>query len=254
MKGLRAKVDKNELPPYRFVEINGLRLPSPDHAYSVSFFWSHFGQGQQEEEEAIIVWHFSCNVNLKVLILISRPCSFLGTRKVQMFPKSINHEWKVPYVEGCEERAHFALPNEEIMTFHSGLWLVFLSMRLGTLVRDSICNTDMSWNWLITCVQVLHEALTGQHVGWRRALQSLDARFSETKPLKGMNARPCILLVDELDLLVTRNQSVLLLACLFCLRKCVLYVLTWMRFFVLLSNAETDQVCSDLCFAFSGTV
>lgn len=38
MKGLRAKVDKNELPPYRFVEINGLRLPSPDHAYSVSFF------------------------------------------------------------------------------------------------------------------------------------------------------------------------------------------------------------------------
>jgi hypothetical protein len=63
-----------------------------------------------------------------------------------MFPKSINHEWKVPYVEGCEERAHFALPSEEIMTFHSGSWLVFLSMRFGTLVRDSICNTDMSWN------------------------------------------------------------------------------------------------------------
>lgn len=174
--------------------------------------------------------HFSCNVNPKILILISRPCSFLGTRKVQTFPKSINHEWKVPYVEGCEERAHFALPNEEIMTFQSGSWLVFLSMRFGTLVRDSICNTDMSWNWLITCVQVLHEALTGQHVGWRRALQLLDARFSETKPLKGMNARPCILLVDELDLLVTRNQSVLLLACLLCLRKCVLYVLTWMLF------------------------
>lgn len=35
MKGLRAKVDKDELPPYRFVEINGLRLPSPEHAYTV---------------------------------------------------------------------------------------------------------------------------------------------------------------------------------------------------------------------------
>lgn len=57
-------------------------------------------------------------------------------------------------------------------------------------------------------MQVLHEALTGQHCGWRRALQFLDARFSDTKPLKGVHARPCILLVDELDLLVTRNQSV----------------------------------------------
>ncbi|KAG0609829.1 hypothetical protein M758_7G017000 [Ceratodon purpureus] len=90
MKGLREKVDKGELPPYRFVEINGLRLPSPEHAYTV-----------------------------------------------------------------------------------------------------------------------LHEALTGQHCGWRRAVQYLDARFSDSKPLKGVNARPCILLVDELDLLVTRSQSVL---------------------------------------------
>jgi hypothetical protein len=57
-------------------------------------------------------------------------------------------------------------------------------------------------------VQALHEALTGQHCGWRRALQSLDARFSDSKPLKGVHARPCILLVDELDLLVTRSQSV----------------------------------------------
>jgi hypothetical protein len=35
MKGLRSKVDSGELPPYRFVEINGLRLPSPEHAYTV---------------------------------------------------------------------------------------------------------------------------------------------------------------------------------------------------------------------------
>lgn len=28
-------MDNGELPPYRFVEINGLRLPSPEHAYTV---------------------------------------------------------------------------------------------------------------------------------------------------------------------------------------------------------------------------
>lgn len=55
---------------------------------------------------------------------------------------------------------------------------------------------------------MLHEALTGQHCGWRRALQYLDARFADKRPLQGLNARPCILLVDELDLLVTRSQSV----------------------------------------------
>jgi hypothetical protein len=57
-------------------------------------------------------------------------------------------------------------------------------------------------------VQALHEALTGQHCGWRQALQSLDARFSDSKPLKGVHARPSILFVDGLDLLVIRSQSV----------------------------------------------
>lgn len=38
MKGLRRKVDNGELPPYRFVEINGLRLASPEHAYTVCLF------------------------------------------------------------------------------------------------------------------------------------------------------------------------------------------------------------------------
>ncbi|CAM6118357.1 unnamed protein product [Calypogeia fissa] len=90
IKELGSKVELGELPPYRFVEINGLRLPSPEHAYTI-----------------------------------------------------------------------------------------------------------------------LHEALTGQHVGWKRALQYLDERFSKSEPGKGVDARPTVLLVDELDLLVTRNQSVL---------------------------------------------
>ncbi|KAH7405180.1 hypothetical protein KP509_15G059900 [Ceratopteris richardii] len=56
---------------------------------------------------------------------------------------------------------------------------------------------------------VLHEALTGQHVSWKKALQLLDERFSNPKPSKRTDMRPCILFIDELDLLVTRNQSVL---------------------------------------------
>ncbi|BBN09249.1 hypothetical protein Mp_4g18200 [Marchantia polymorpha subsp. ruderalis] len=90
IKELESKVDAGELPAFRFVEINGLRLPSPDHVYTV-----------------------------------------------------------------------------------------------------------------------LHEALTGQHLGWKKALEFLDERFSSSKDLKGADARPCVLLIDELDVLVNRNQSVL---------------------------------------------
>ncbi|KAL9233656.1 hypothetical protein vseg_008622 [Gypsophila vaccaria] len=57
--------------------------------------------------------------------------------------------------------------------------------------------------------RVIYEALTGHRVGWKKALQLLNERFSEGKQIgKGEN-KPCILLIDELDLLVTRNQSVL---------------------------------------------
>ncbi|XP_074292511.1 origin of replication complex subunit 1B-like [Silene latifolia] len=57
--------------------------------------------------------------------------------------------------------------------------------------------------------RVIYEALSGHRVGWKKALQFLNERFSEGKRVgKGEN-KPCILLIDELDLLVTRNQSVL---------------------------------------------
>ena len=57
-------------------------------------------------------------------------------------------------------------------------------------------------------LQVLYEALTGHHVGWKKALQLLDERFCNPKPSRRADTRPCILFIDELDLLVTRNQSV----------------------------------------------
>ncbi|KAJ7557482.1 hypothetical protein O6H91_05G128300 [Diphasiastrum complanatum] len=56
---------------------------------------------------------------------------------------------------------------------------------------------------------MIHEALTGEHIGWKKALQKLDKRFSQIVSSSSVDGRPCILLVDELDLLVTRNQSVL---------------------------------------------
>lgn len=56
--------------------------------------------------------------------------------------------------------------------------------------------------------KVLYEALTGHRLGWKKALHLLNQRFSESKHSSKDN-QPCVLLVDELDLLVTRNQSVL---------------------------------------------
>ncbi|CAL9225368.1 unnamed protein product [Arabidopsis halleri] len=56
---------------------------------------------------------------------------------------------------------------------------------------------------------VIYEALSGHRVRWKKALQSLNERFAEGKRIGKEEGKPCILLIDELDLLVTRNQSVL---------------------------------------------
>ncbi|XVF04701.1 hypothetical protein REPUB_Repub05bG0107700 [Reevesia pubescens] len=57
--------------------------------------------------------------------------------------------------------------------------------------------------------RVIYEALTGHRDSWKKALQLLNERFSDGKKISKEDDRPCILLIDELDLLVTRNQSVL---------------------------------------------
>ncbi|XP_055827820.1 origin of replication complex subunit 1A-like [Solanum dulcamara] len=56
---------------------------------------------------------------------------------------------------------------------------------------------------------VIYEALNGHKVGWKKALHSLNERFSNVAKCSKEENRPCILLIDELDLLVTRNQAVL---------------------------------------------
>lgn len=57
--------------------------------------------------------------------------------------------------------------------------------------------------------RVIYEALSGHRVSWKKALHFLNERFSEGKQIGKAENKPCILLIDELDLLVTRNQSVL---------------------------------------------
>ncbi|KAL2557223.1 Origin of replication complex subunit 1A [Forsythia ovata] len=56
---------------------------------------------------------------------------------------------------------------------------------------------------------VIYEALSGHRVGWKKALHSLNDRYSNETKCRKEEIRPCILLIDEFDLLVTRNQSVL---------------------------------------------
>lgn len=111
MRNLRAKVDAGHIRPHCFVEVNGLKLVSPENIYRV----------------------------MKVLI-----------------------------------------------------WLD--------------CNLDY-YLWCFIFFQVIYEALTGHRVNWKKALQLLTKRFSDVKNCQE-DDRPCILLIDELDLLVTRNQSV----------------------------------------------
>ncbi|KAL8241431.1 hypothetical protein R6Q59_014785 [Mikania micrantha] len=57
--------------------------------------------------------------------------------------------------------------------------------------------------------RVIYEALTGHRVSWKKALNLLNDKFSNGIKSSKDDDRPCILLIDELDLLVTRNQSVL---------------------------------------------
>ncbi|KAJ0550927.1 putative chromatin regulator PHD family [Helianthus annuus] len=57
--------------------------------------------------------------------------------------------------------------------------------------------------------RVIYEALTGHRVSWKKALNLLNDKFSNGVKSSKDDDRPCILLIDELDLLVTRNQSVL---------------------------------------------
>ncbi|PIN25945.1 Pre-initiation complex, subunit CDC6, AAA+ superfamily ATPase [Handroanthus impetiginosus] len=55
---------------------------------------------------------------------------------------------------------------------------------------------------------VIYEGLSGHRVRWDKARNLLNERFSDENKC-GKDTRPCILLIDELDNLVTRTQSVL---------------------------------------------
>lgn len=57
--------------------------------------------------------------------------------------------------------------------------------------------------------RVIYEALTGHRVSWKKALHLLNEQFSNGTKWEVENNQPCVLLVDKLDLLVTRNQSVI---------------------------------------------
>ncbi|KAM3208286.1 hypothetical protein ACQJBY_063139 [Aegilops geniculata] len=57
--------------------------------------------------------------------------------------------------------------------------------------------------------KVIYEQLSGHRVGWKKALHYLTEHFSDGKKIGKQANQPIVLLIDELDLLLTRNQSVL---------------------------------------------
>jgi origin recognition complex subunit 1 len=52
--------------------------------------------------------------------------------------------------------------------------------------------------------------LSGHRVGWKKALHYLTEHFSGGTKIGKQANQPIILLIDELDLLLTRNQSVII--------------------------------------------
>jgi origin recognition complex subunit 1 len=59
-------------------------------------------------------------------------------------------------------------------------------------------------------MQVIYEQLSGHRVGWKKALHYLTEHFSGVSKIGKQAKQPIILLIDELDLLLTRNQSVII--------------------------------------------
>ncbi|XP_078167818.1 origin of replication complex subunit 1-like isoform X1 [Carex rostrata] len=57
--------------------------------------------------------------------------------------------------------------------------------------------------------KVIYEQLSGYAVGWKKALRCLGEYFSNGKKVGKKDQKPIVLLIDELDMLLTRNQSVL---------------------------------------------
>ncbi|KAM0824646.1 hypothetical protein ACQ4PT_070060 [Festuca glaucescens] len=57
--------------------------------------------------------------------------------------------------------------------------------------------------------KVIYEQLSGHRVGWKKALHYLTEHFSDGIKIGKQANQPIVLLIDELDLLLTRNQSVL---------------------------------------------
>ncbi|XP_026438291.1 origin of replication complex subunit 1B-like [Papaver somniferum] len=52
--------------------------------------------------------------------------------------------------------------------------------------------------------RVIYEKLSGHRVSWKKALSLLNEKFSDDNKVR--NSQPCVLLIDELDLLVTRKS------------------------------------------------
>ncbi len=71
MRQLRGRAESGEMPAFRFVEINALRLPSPQHAYvhlfrvcflPPSYFWNYLSQEVIEDRSQ---WRAESSLDLR---------------------------------------------------------------------------------------------------------------------------------------------------------------------------------------------
>ncbi|KAF5740602.1 origin of replication complex subunit 1B-like [Tripterygium wilfordii] len=135
-------------------------------------------------------------------------------RKGQFFGLQKIGSKKIPeHVRCCKKKPHFC------WQLCPSRYLVEISTEMEDItsfIKGAICDDQC----LGRCLYIhgvpgtgktmsVHAVMRSLRVGRKKALHLLNERFSEGKKFGKEGDRPCILLIDELDLLVTRNQSVL---------------------------------------------
>ncbi|XP_078442555.1 origin of replication complex subunit 1B-like [Wolffia australiana] len=137
----------------------------------------------------------------------SLPCRSKEMEEITLFIKNAISE------DNCLGRClyiHGVPGTGKTMTVHAAMRNLRSEVDSGDLAPYSLVEINgLKLSTPETIYRAIYESLTGHRVGWKKALHLLNERFCEGKKLKKEDRRPCVLLIDELDLLVTKNQSVL---------------------------------------------
>lgn len=215
MRGLRARADAGKLPGFRFVEVNALRLPSPHHVYvqlyrvspgtrfcrnsSQHAFVRFYRAGPlASHAQCIHPSHTSSRTPCQHLEL----CRLLAGGNVQYSDKGCCNEAATPAASWVMLRIRMH------MHLHA----------CGTLLLRPAQPNASCYQPRVSKEQLpAGQALTGRHASPATALEHLERLYGSSAGGPGAKAgrggaaagatQLTVLLVDELDLLITKTQQ-----------------------------------------------